>query len=423
MSNGTSTKVVLVVGVLLLGANGALGQDWPQWRGPNRDNKVAGFTAPKTWPKELTKKWRVTVGKGESSPVLVGNKLYVFARQGTEEVTLCLDAATGNEIWKDKYTAVAVGGAASGHPGTRSTPAVAEGKICTLGVGGVVSCLDAESGKVVWRKDTKSWPQFYTSYSPIIVDGKCIVFVGTDKKGALHAYDLASGESKWEWTGAGAPYGSPVLLTVDGTKQLVTPAYGSVDGIDVTSGKMLWQVKMANDYGATMGTPIVSGQTVYYSTPAGKGKGGGGGTVAFKVEKKDGGFTTTELWKKPEAAHKYNTPLLRDGLLYGLAGPAGIGSQTTLYCMDAATGNMLWTDPTKRGECGNILDVGSVILCLTSDTYLLVFEPSNKGYKELAKYQVADKGGAVGPWSCPIVAGNRIFVKDKGESLTLWTIE
>jgi outer membrane protein assembly factor BamB len=145
--------------------------------------------------------------------------------------------------------------------------------------------------------------------------------------------------------------------------------------------------------------------------------------VAFKVDKTGDKFSTTELWKKSESAHKYNTPVLRDGLLYGLAGPGGIGAKTTLFCMDAKTGVSLWKDSTERGECGNILDAGSVLVAVTSDSYLLVFEPSNKGYKELAKYQVADKGGNDGPWSCPIIAGNRIYVKDQSGSLTLWTLE
>jgi outer membrane protein assembly factor BamB len=98
------TKAIRTIGVsfvLLLGA-GVRAQDWPQWRGPNRDNKVTGFTEPKTWPKELTKKWQVAVGVGESSPVLAGGKIYVFARVGDEEVILCLDATSGKEIWKDK---------------------------------------------------------------------------------------------------------------------------------------------------------------------------------------------------------------------------------------------------------------------------------------------------------------------------------
>src|SRR5438445_13448714 len=93
---------VLVGCALLLSAHGVWTQDWPQWRGPNRDNKVTGFLAPKTWPKALTQKWKVTVGDGESSPVLVGDKIYVFARQGGDEGAMCLDAGSNQELWKAK---------------------------------------------------------------------------------------------------------------------------------------------------------------------------------------------------------------------------------------------------------------------------------------------------------------------------------
>ena len=135
--------------LIVLCASPAWAQDWPQWRGPNRDNHVVGFSAPKTWPKELTKKWKVSVGVGESSPALVGDRIYVFGRQGGDEVAMCLDAASGKELWRDKYAAAAVKGPASGFPGPRSTIAVGNGKVCTLGVGGVVSCLDAANGKVL----------------------------------------------------------------------------------------------------------------------------------------------------------------------------------------------------------------------------------------------------------------------------------
>lgn len=95
-----------VVGsTVLLCAASVFAQDWPQWRGANRDGKVTGFTAPQTWPKELAKKWQATVGSGDATPALVGDKLYVFARQGEDEVTLCLNAADGKEDWKDKYAA------------------------------------------------------------------------------------------------------------------------------------------------------------------------------------------------------------------------------------------------------------------------------------------------------------------------------
>jgi outer membrane protein assembly factor BamB len=418
---------LIVGGVVLLGANGVFAQDWPQWRGPNRDNKVVGFTEPKTWPKELTKKWSVKVGLGDASPVLVGDKLYVFTREDKEEVVRCLDAATGDEKWKDKYVAEPVTGPGGrDHKGTRSSPVVGDGKICTFGVGGVLSCYDADKGKLAWRKETKAWPRFFTSVSPIIVDGKCIAFIGGDGQGsakgvdAVVAYDLASGDEKWKWTGAGPAYGSPILMAVDKTKMLVTPTASGLVGIGAADGKELWKASFSAQYNS--GTPVVDGQSFICSGPPDMRGGGKGGTTAFKIEKKDDGFTAKEAWTQPKTfAGIYNTPVLKDGLLYGLMVGAGARmgqGPTNIFCMKAATGDVLWTDETTRGQCGEIFDTGAVLLCLTSDKELLVFKPSDKKYEEVAKYKVADSE----TWAYPIIAGNRVFVKDK-ESVTLWTIE
>src|SRR5262249_20126673 len=187
---------------------------WPEWRGAGRNNKVVGFTAPAAWPKDLTQKWKVSGGEGVASPVLAGEKVYTFTRQGGDEVLLCLNAGDGKEVWKDKYEAEEVKGPPAGFKGgesfkgPRSSPAGANGKVCSLGVGGVVSCLDAASGKVAWRKDTKAKPQFYAACSPLMVDGLCIVYVGSGGRGELTAFELATGEAKWKWSGDGPSYGS-----------------------------------------------------------------------------------------------------------------------------------------------------------------------------------------------------------------------
>src|SRR6185503_9615488 len=131
--------VALQIAVSLCGLTApSRAADWPQWRGPNRDAKATDFKAPKTWPKELTQKWKVTVGEGDATPALVGDKLYVFSREQGNEVTRALNAADGKELWQDKYESLGATGPAQGHSGPRSSPAVSDGKVVTVGVRGMI---------------------------------------------------------------------------------------------------------------------------------------------------------------------------------------------------------------------------------------------------------------------------------------------
>src|SRR5690349_1989186 len=140
---------------LAAGTAPTLAADWPQWRGPNRDGGVHGVEAPATWPKALTEEWKVPVGEGVSSPVVVGDRVYLLTRQkADEEVVLCLDLVGGREVWKSAYPApYKLGSPAHGYEGPRSTPAVADGRVFTFGISGILSCLDAATGAVLWRKD------------------------------------------------------------------------------------------------------------------------------------------------------------------------------------------------------------------------------------------------------------------------------
>ena len=399
---------VIVGSVALIGASCACAQDWPQWRGADRDGKVAGFTAPQTWPQALAQKWKVPVGSGDATPALVGDKLYVLTRQGDSEAVLCLKAADGQEVWKNQYAARPVTGAASRHPGPRSSPAVAEGKVVTLGASGVLSCWNAADGKLAWRNDEfKAVPRFFTASSPIIVDGLCIAQLGGAGEGAIVALDLATGAPKWRWAEEGPEYASPALLTVEGTKQIVTLTEKSVVGVGVKDGKLLWRLPFAPQQRAyNAATPIVDGQTVIYT-------GAGRGTKAVKIERQGDGFAARELWSNPDLAPQYNTPVLRDGLLFGFS------NRGQFFCINARTGQTAWVDETSRdrGGFGPIVDAGSVLLALPSSGELIVFKPNDKKYEELAKIKVAD--GAI--YAFPVIAGNRVFVKDQ-DSLALLAI-
>jgi outer membrane protein assembly factor BamB len=402
--------VTALAGLLAVSASCTFAQDWPQWRGPNRDDRVAGFTAPATWPAQFAQKWKVSVGGGvDSTPALVGEKLYVLARQGAEEVILCLDAATGKELWKEKYASPAVTGPSQAiHSGPRSSPAVANGKVVTLGATGIVSCLDAASGKLIWRKDEfpGAYPRYYTGMSPMITDGLAVVQIGDPNNGGIVAYDLNSGDQKWKWMGDGPAYGSPVLMTVEGTRQIATLTDKMVVGVALADGKLLWQFPFpVTGMAYNAATPIIDGQTLII---AGQGR----GTKAVRIEKQGAAFAVKDLWANTQVGVQFNTPVLKDGFLYGLS------DRGNFFCINAKTGETAWLDTVRRQNFGAILDVGSVLLGLTQNGTLSVFQPSDKAYTEIASIKVAETQ----TYAHPVLAGKRIFVRDQ-DSVTLWMIE
>jgi outer membrane protein assembly factor BamB len=419
MKNANPMTALVLTCIATTVASSAGAQDWPQWRGPNRDARAADFNAPKTWPKELAQKWKVNVGQGDSTPALVGDRLYVFARQEGTEVTRCLDAATGKELWQDKYEAQGADGpAAREHPGPRSSPTVAQGKVVTLGVRGMLSCLDGATGKKLWRKDEfqGAWPQFFTASSPMIVDDLCVAQLGGQNGGAVVAYDLATGNEKWKWTGDGTAYASPVLLTVGGVKMIVAETDKNIVGLSVADGKSLWQVAFAPQgrMGYNAASPIVDGQTILYA-------GSGRGAKAMKIEKQGDNFVAQELWSNADKSVQFNTPVLKNGLLYGLT------QANDLFCLNAQNGQAAWSAPLGgtsgggRGRgtgFGSIVDAGSVLLALTPASQLIAFQPSDKAYTEIARIKVAETPA----YAYPIVTRNRVYIKDQ-DSVTLWTID
>lgn len=320
----------------LAAASGASAQDWPQWRGPNRDARTSGFEAPATWPETLKKEWSVSVGDGVASPTLVGERLYVNYREEGKESARCLDAATGDEIWRFDVEAEARRGADGGFPGPRATPAVADGKVVILGVHGTLRCLDAETGKLLWENAEFEGeiPRFATSSSPIAVEGLCVAQLGGEGDGALVAFDLVTGAERWRLKGEAPAYASPAIVTLNDKQAIVTPTDRAMIAVDAASGKLLWKIDYVQGrYNAA--SPIIEGDELVYAGPT-------RGLTAVSLVSKDEAIDATELWKSPEATVQFNTPVKRENLIFGLSN-AG-----QLFCVDAATGEMKWTAPLSE---------------------------------------------------------------------------
>src|SRR5262245_25314257 len=217
---------------LLMAAGTAPAQEstrWNQWRGPSRDGRILNFRPPSRWPEMLTKAWSAEVGIGYASPVVVGDGVYIFSRQGEEEVVRRLQLETGKEVWKEHYPAPYVlNPAAAPHGlGPKSTPLCDGSRVYTLGISGILSGLDAATGKSLWRHDFKgefpqSAPLYGAATSPLLDGGLLIVHVGGHDRGALTAFDPRTGDVRWRWTGDGPAYSSPIAVTLDGVRQIVT---------------------------------------------------------------------------------------------------------------------------------------------------------------------------------------------------------
>ncbi|MDB5319535.1 MAG: qgdA [Phycisphaerales bacterium] len=448
--------------------------DWPQWRGVNGAARVTDFTAPATWPKTLTQKWTTAIGDGVATPALVGDKLYTFSREGENEVIRCLGAADGKQIWQEKYDARGPDGPAGQYPGPRSSPAVADGKVVALGVRGTLSCLDAATGKVLWRKDDTGYPKFFVSSSPLVFDGTCIAQIGGQGNGAIVAYDLATGAEKWKAAANGTDNASLALMSAGDAKLIVAETEAKVMAVNAADGKVVWEtpfVKQGMAYNAS--TPVIDGDTIYYS-------GGNRGTHAVKIEKSADGFAGKVLWDNPQNSVQFNTPVVKDGLLYGLS------QQNEVFCIDTKTGQLAWHaaiggaggmgggpgggggdggrgpggggapgaggpggggpgaggppgggGPGGRGGpgggrggrgggmgggggrgFGSIVDAGSVLLALTPSSELIVFAPDAKAYTEKARIKLE----ANGTYAYPILSGDQIFIKDKN-AVTAWSLK
>lgn len=391
-----------------------MAQDWTQWRGGNRDGHISAFKAPKVWPEQLKMKWKVDVGFGHSSPLVVGKKVFLQSRQGEQEVASCFDLDTGKLLWKDGYAApYQMNPAAFGHgKGPKSTPVVANGKLYTLGITGVLSCYDTADGKVLWRKEfskqfKSTSPYFGTSMSPVVDRGLVIAHVGGHDSGALLAFDAATGAEKWNWKNDGPGYASPIVVELAGTRQVVTQSQQNIIGVNLANGELLWQIPFTTEYVQNIVTPILYKDLLIFS---GLDK----GTFAVRLSKSDGKLKPETVWANKEVSMYMNSPVLSGDYLYGMSHK----KKGQFFCIDAKSGATLWTSPGREGENAAILNTDSLLFLLDDGADLTIASADAKKYEVLKKYSVAKSA----TWAHPAVVGRQILIKDYS-NLTLWSVE
>ena len=401
---GLALTTILIAGIVFVAGQAQAPQPvpgWPQWRGPARDGSVTGL--PVEWPATLTKQWEVPVGAGHSSPVISGSRVVVLAREGEREVVRALDLSSGRLLWRAEYDAFyTVNPAAAAHgPGPKATPAISGGRVFTFGIGGVLSAFDLATGRLLWRTPAPSGlPEYGTGSSPLVDGNAVIAHTGGFDNGAITAFDVVTGTPRWRWNGDGPGYGSPIIATIGGARQLITLTQKLVVGLNPANGTLLWQIPFTTSFNQNAVTPIAQGDLVVFS---GLNK----GTTAVRVRRNGSQWAVDPLWTNDQVPMFMSSPFVNGKTLFGLSHR----NRGQLFALDLATGKTLWSTPGRDGENASLVGNRSWLLVSTTNGELLVASPSGQQFKEVRRYRIAD--AAV--WAHPALMGRSIVVKDPGK--------
>ncbi|HEY8504228.1 MAG TPA: PQQ-binding-like beta-propeller repeat protein, partial [Gemmataceae bacterium] len=289
--------------------------DWPQILGPARDGHSPERGLRTDWPAGgPPRAWETAVGAGFSGPAVAGGKLVLFHRLGNDEVVACLDAATGKELWRSAYR--------TGYrddfgfdEGPRATPLIAGGRVFTLGADGELAAHEMASGKRLWRRNVRedyNAPKGYfgVACSPLLAGGRLLVNVGAPGAGIV-AFDPATGKELWRATDDPAGYSSPAAATIRGRPHAVFLTRTGLVSLDPADGKVYftkrWRARLAASVNAA--TPLVRGDRIFLSASYQTG--------AVLLEVGDGN-RLKEVWSGDEMlSNHYNTSLLCGDFLYG----------------------------------------------------------------------------------------------------------
>ena len=360
---------------------------------------------PVAWPSTYTRVWKVEVGEGYSAPVLSGSRVFVHSRKDPQEVVTALDAKTGAVAWQNQYAAAfnKNGYAVKMGKGPNATPLVAGGRVFTIGASGHVHAWDEATGKQLWSKDFSSRVDTSklfcgTSASPTLVSGAVIVQIGSDVHGgSIIALDPATGAAKWEWKGDGPGYATPISFEIGGVRQLVTLTNKSVVGLNAATGALLWSTPFPDEWMENIVTPVWTGSALIVS-------GIRQGTHAYRLALAGGKWTATPMWKNADVTMYMSTPVVADGVVYGLSAKR----KGQFVALDAATGALKWATEGREGEHASLWLTPQHVAFLSNTGALVVARRSGDSFQLEKKYEVA----ASETWARPVVAGGDLIVRD-----------
>jgi len=374
---------------------------WTDFRGPRRDGKYEEVPVLTEWPAAgLKPLWKQPIGGGYASFVVAQGRAFTIEQRGPQEVVAAYDVLTGRELWTNAWTAEfreSMGG-----DGPRATPTWADGRVYALGATGELRVLDDTSGKVIWRTNILSdsdarnldWGM---AAAPLIVDDTVIVLPGGGNGKSIVGYDRTSGKRVWSALGDKQAYCSPMIVTLNGVRQLLVVSATRMVGVVPGDGKVLWEYPFPTYNGINAAQPLVIGDNrVFISASYDAG--------AAMIELSGSGdrFSVREVWRNNRMKNRFSGSVLRDGVIYGL-------DEGILAAVDAETGALKWKG--GRYGYGQVLLAGDRLIVLTEDGDLALVRAIPERHEEITRFPVLEGK----TWNVPAISGGYLLVRNLAE--------
>jgi outer membrane protein assembly factor BamB len=376
--------------------------------GPTRNGAYGGPPLSESWgsggPKVV---WRKQVGQGFAGPAVVGTRVILFHRVGSEEVLESLDAKTGNSVWRYAYRTTYRDDFGFDE-GPRAVPVVADGVIYTFGAEGQLHAVDLAKGTRLWSEDTMKRfgvPKgfFGAAGSPLVEGGRVIANVGGEKAGVV-AFEAKTGKVLWAATDDDASYSSGVAATIGGRRSSVFLTRDSLVGLDPASGAVQfqrrWRARLAASVNAA--TPLVIGDQIFVSAQYGPGAG------VLRVN----GSQLVDVWTSDEVlSNHYATSVFYNGHLYGFHGRQEFGP--SLRAVEFQTGTVKWSQEQFRA--GSVLLAGDRLLIVREGGELILAAAVPQAFQPIVRAQILQ--GVLRPY--PALADGMLYVRNENTLLCL----
>ncbi len=395
-------------------------QDWPDWRGANRDGVWNETGIIEKFDSEIIgQKWSVQIGSGYSGPTVANGRVYVtdlIEKPNQTEGVLCFDEQTGDKIWEFRYDCIYEG---VGYPaGPRASVVINEGRAYSLGTMGNLFCFDAENGKVLWQKDLNieyeiRMPIWGIAATPLIVDEKIILQVSSSNNACVVAFNKNTGKEIWRNLDDVAAYSAPILIEKAGNRVVIVWTKDNLAGLNLESGKDYWKVPWKVRSGMSIATPVLYKDHIFTSSFF-------SGSLLVKLG--NDYITSETVWQRSGASERktdalhcvINTPVIIDDYIYG------VDSYGELRCLEFATGDRVWEDQTAvdRNRWANIHFVQNEnkIWMFNEAGELIISELSPEGFKEIDRAKLIEPSKKQHPrgvvWTHPAFVNKHIFVRN-----------